>query len=86
LIFILQIGAQAALPARSAGPQYPPPPPEQQTPDVELNLQTFDVLDFDVFSHQNWDHAAARRRVLDVQLGRISRAARVARQVTAING
>ena len=55
LDIILQIGAQAALPARDAGPQYPPPAPEQQTPDVERHLQTFDVLDFDVYSNQKWD-------------------------------
>jgi glyoxylase-like metal-dependent hydrolase (beta-lactamase superfamily II) len=48
---ILKIGAEAAL----ARPQYPPPPAEQQTPAVERNLQTFDVLDFDVFSNQKWD-------------------------------
>jgi len=54
LDIILKIGAQAALPARSGGPQYPPPPPEQQTPDVERNLQLFDVLDFDVFRNQKW--------------------------------
>src|SRR5881296_1054942 len=46
LDIILKIGAEAA---------YPAPNPEQQTPDVERNLQTFDVLDFDVFSNQKWD-------------------------------
>jgi glyoxylase-like metal-dependent hydrolase (beta-lactamase superfamily II) len=55
LDIILKIGADAALPARGSGPQYPPPPPEQQMPAVERNLQTFDVLDFDVFSNQKWD-------------------------------
>ncbi|MGH9893658.1 MAG: ester cyclase, partial [bacterium] len=66
LDIILKIGAEAALPARGAGasapgrtpaehPQYPAPTPEQQTPAVERNLQTFDVLDFDVFSNQKWD-------------------------------
>lgn len=39
-------------------PQYPPPPPEQQAPAVERNLKTFDVLDFDVFSNQQWDRLA----------------------------
>ena len=46
LDIILKIGAEAA---------YPAPNPEQQTPAVERNLQTFDVLDFDVFSNQKWD-------------------------------
>jgi len=46
LEIILKIGAEAA---------YPAPNPEQQTPAVERNLQTFDVLDFDVFSNQKWD-------------------------------
>ncbi len=55
LDIILKIGAEAALPARGSRPQYPPPSPEQQTPAVERNLQTFDVLDFDVFSNQKWD-------------------------------
>jgi predicted ester cyclase len=36
-------------------PKSPPPAPERQPPAVERNLQTFDVLDFDVFSNQKWD-------------------------------
>src|SRR2546425_1204851 len=36
-------------------PQPPPPNPEAQAPAVEVNLKTFDVLDFDVFSNQKWD-------------------------------
>jgi SnoaL-like polyketide cyclase len=36
-------------------PDTPPPAHERQTPKVERNLKTFDVLDFDVFSNQKWD-------------------------------
>jgi hypothetical protein len=33
----------------------PPPEPERQAPAVERNLKVFDTLDFEVFSHQQWD-------------------------------
>lgn len=36
-------------------PTTPPPPLERQHPLVERHLDTFDTLDFDVFSHQKWD-------------------------------
>lgn len=36
-------------------PKYPPPPHERQAPNVERNLKTFDLLDFEVFSDQQWD-------------------------------
>jgi len=36
-------------------PKFPPPAPERQHPAVERNLQTFDALDFDVFSNQKWE-------------------------------
>lgn len=36
-------------------PKYPAPRPEVQTRAVERHLKTFDVLDFDVFSTQQWD-------------------------------
>lgn len=35
-------------------PLNPPPTPEVQSPAVEKHLNTFDVLDFDVFSGQKW--------------------------------
>jgi hypothetical protein len=36
-------------------PKYAPPAPQKQAPAVERKLETFDVLDFDVFSNQKWD-------------------------------
>ena len=36
-------------------PDTPAPKPEKQAPKVEQNLHTFDTLDFDVFSNQQWD-------------------------------
>ena len=36
-------------------PTTPPPAHEKQSPAVEQHLHTFDVLDFDVFSNQEWD-------------------------------
>lgn len=36
-------------------PMYPPPTPERQHPAVERNLKTFDALDFEVFSNQQWE-------------------------------
>src|SRR5438552_12900942 len=48
-----RVTASAQAPAEH--PQFPPPKPEPQAPGVELNLKTFDVLDFDVFSNQKWD-------------------------------
>jgi predicted ester cyclase len=39
-------------------PQYPAPTPERQAPAVERRLETFDTLDFDVFSNQKWDRLA----------------------------
>lgn len=36
-------------------PPTPAPRHERQAPQVEQHLKQFDVLDFDVFSHQKWD-------------------------------
>lgn len=36
-------------------PGTPPPPHEKQAAPVERHLQTFDTLDFDVFSNQKWE-------------------------------
>lgn len=47
--------AQAQTQAVVLKPQSPPPTHERQAPAVEKNLKTFDALDFDVFSSQQWD-------------------------------
>jgi hypothetical protein len=53
---VLGFANQSALAQASAErPQYPPPPPERQARAVEEHLRTFDVLDFEVFSGQQWD-------------------------------
>ena len=36
-------------------PGTPAPSPEKQTPRVERHLKTFDVLDFEIYSNQQWD-------------------------------
>jgi SnoaL-like polyketide cyclase len=46
------LAANAATPAEN--PETPPPPHERQAPAVERHLKSFDTLDFDVFSNQNW--------------------------------
>jgi len=45
----------ASAQTRAERPQFPPPKPEAQAPAVEVNLKTFDVLDFDVFGNEQWD-------------------------------
>lgn len=45
--------ANASTPAEH--PSTPPPKHEKQVRAVERNLQKFDKLDFDVFSHQQWE-------------------------------
>lgn len=35
-------------------PNFPPPTPQRQAPGVERNLKTFDTLDYEVFSGQQW--------------------------------
>ncbi|NUS39701.1 MAG: SnoaL-like domain-containing protein [Lysobacter sp.] len=51
-------GGDACAQSPWAHPQTPPPPHERQPPAVEKNLKVFDTLDFDVFSHQQWDRLA----------------------------
>ena len=48
--FVAQVSGQSPV----ERPIYPPPPHEKQAPEVEKNLKVFDVLDFDVFSNQQW--------------------------------
>jgi predicted ester cyclase len=48
--FVARVSGQSAI----ERPIYPPPPHEKQAPEVEKNLKVFDVLDFDVFSNQQW--------------------------------
>jgi len=49
------LGASAMAQTLAENPATPAPKPEKQAAAVEKNLQTFDVLDFDVFSNQKWD-------------------------------
>lgn len=58
----VMIAAAAALTATAASaqsawenPGTPAPLPEKQAPRVERHLKTFDVLDFDIYSNQQWD-------------------------------
>jgi predicted ester cyclase len=57
LAVVITAGAVPQTLAQSVveNPKYPPPPHEQQAPEVERNLKTFDTLDFDVFSNQKWE-------------------------------
>lgn len=48
-------GLSAFAQSTAERPDTPPPPHEKQSPAVEKHLETFDMLDFDVFSNQKWD-------------------------------
>jgi hypothetical protein len=52
---LVALGGPAFAQSPAEHPTTPPPAPERQARAVERNLQTFDVLDFDVFSNQKWD-------------------------------
>lgn len=56
IAFVAALAATAAS-AQSIweNPETPAPPPEKQAPSVERHLQTFDTLDFDIYSNQQWD-------------------------------
>ena len=53
-VVAVAFAAQASGQSPIEHPMYPPPPHEKQAPAVEKNLKVFDVLDFDVFSNQQW--------------------------------
>jgi hypothetical protein len=48
-------GVNALAMSTAENPITPPPAHEEQAGAVERNLETFDTLDFDVFSNQRWD-------------------------------
>ena len=53
-VIAISFAAKASGQSPNEHPMYPPPPHEKQAPAVEKNLKVFDVLDFDVFSNQQW--------------------------------
>ena len=53
-VVAIAFAAQASSQSPVEHPMYPPPAHEKQAPEVEKNLKVFDVLDFEVFSKQQW--------------------------------
>ena len=54
-VFAASLSLSAHAQSLAEKPETPPPPHETQAAPVESHLQTFDTLDFDVFSNQKWD-------------------------------
>jgi hypothetical protein len=52
------ISAGALAQSTAEHPTTPAPAHERQAPAVEKHLEVFDTLDFEVFSHQQWDRLA----------------------------